>query len=131
ETAENLMVSHRDSLSGSARPGPTCGASSCSAKSATSSKKEPATINDTGVTRNARPTRSPTPLKNDNTAAAHGCASAALATISLWSTVQKRASKAKVSASVFQNTRRKGGVKIWLAAKSAASSITSPATFSG
>src|ERR1700730_12193036 len=67
--------------------------------------------------------KSPTPLRNDKTVAAHGWASAAPAKISLWSKAQTRASKAKVSASVFQSTRRKGGVKIWLAEASAASSI--------
>jgi hypothetical protein len=82
---------------------------------------------DTGVIRNARPMKSPTPLRNDNTVAAHGGASAVHAKISLWSKAQTSASKAKVSASVFQSTRRKGGVKIWLAEASAASSIRNSA----
>src|ERR1700730_13628230 len=81
--AENLIESHKDSLSGSARPGASPGVSSRSATSVSSSKKYPATIKDMGGFRNTRPTKSPTPFSHDNAVAAQGWAGVAPATISL------------------------------------------------
>src|SRR5450631_4003506 len=86
-------------------------------------------MNDTGVTRKARPAKSPKPLASDKAVAVQLCAQEAgstPATSSLWSPVHTSASKASVSASVFQSTVRNGGVRICLAAASALSNMIIP-----
>src|ERR1019366_8974796 len=111
-TAANFTDNQAASPRARARPGTSPGASVISTASANSSKKKPATINDTGVTRNARPAKSPNPLISDRAAAVQECAKEAgstPATKSLWSATQTNPSKARVSASVFQRTARNGG----------------------